>query len=200
MSSINNSRKKSPIYLADLTNISAERARIARELHDGIAQDLAAIGYTLDAEIGRSDTTAQSRKSLRTIREQITFLNGKVRNEIFQLRSARDLQPYEQLEVALESLGVEFTIDGALPASDVGLELFKVIQELARNAKEHGEATRIDVSCTSSRVTIEHDGGNQKPQNEGRFGVQGIAERLANIGWVSKFENGFTSIEISELP
>src|ERR1019366_6002537 len=114
MSSINNSHKRSPIYL---TEISGERARIARELHDGIAQDLAAIGYTLDAEIGRSDTTAQSRKSLRTIREQITFLNGKVRNEIFQRRSARDLQPYEQLEMALESLGVEFTIDGALPAS-----------------------------------------------------------------------------------
>jgi len=200
MLSINNSRKKSPIYLADLTNISAERARIARELHDAIAQDLAAIGYALDAEIGRSDTTAQSRKSLRAIRGQITFLNGKVRNEIFQLRSARDLQPHEHLEVALESLEIGFNINGSLPASDVGLELFKVIQELARNAKEHGQATQIDVSCTSSRITIEHNGSNENPQNERRFGIQGIAERLANIGWVSKFENGFTFIEIWELP
>ena len=197
MSSINNSHKRSPIYL---TEISGERARIARELHDGIAQDLAAIGYTLDAEIGRSDTTEQSRKSLRSIREQITILNGKVRNEIFQLRSDRDLEPYEQLEATLESLGVGFTIDGALPPSDVGLELFKVIQELARNAKEHGGATQIDVSCTSSRVIIEHNGGNKNPQNEGRFGILGIAERLANIGWIANLKNGFTFIEISELP
>ena len=197
MSSINNSRKKSLIYLID---ISSERARIARELHDGIAQDLAAIGYALDVEIGRSDTTEQSRKTLRNIREQITILNGKVRNEIFQLRSARDHEPRELLEATFESLGVGFTIDGALPVSSVGLELFKVIQELARNAKEHGGATQIDISCTSSRVVIEHNGRDENPQNEGRYGIQGIAERLANIGWISNFKNGFTYIEISELP
>lgn len=197
MLSINNLRKRSPIYLVD---ISGERARIARELHDGIAQDLAAIGYAIDSEIGRSDTTAQSRKSLRSIREQITFLNSKVRNEIFQLRSMRSPEPQEQLETALELLELGFTVDGQLPVSDIGLELFKVIQELARNAKEHGGATQITISSTSTRIIVKHNGENTVTNNERGFGIQGISERLATIGWHSTFHNGFAHIEIAELP
>ena len=197
MLSINNLHKRSPIYLVD---VSSERARIARELHDGIAQDLAAIGYEIDSEIGRSDTTEQSRKSLRSIREQITFLNGKVRDEIFQLRSMRTPEPQDQLEAVLKLLELGFTLDGQLPASDIGLELFKVLQELARNAKEHGGATQIAISCTSTRMVVEHNGEILVTNNEKGFGIQGINERLANIGWHSTFNNEFTHIEIRELP
>ena len=198
MWSINNLLKRSPIYLIDFSNISEERARIARELHDGIAQDLAAIGYAIDAEIGRSDTSVTSRKGLRDIREQITFLNGKVRSEIFQLRSQRDLLPQDQLIAALESLNIEYVINGQLPSLEVGMELFKVIQELARNAIEHGGATEIDISCTPHKITMVHNGGKESSGNEGRFGLQGIAERLGNIGWQLNFDNGFNRAEISE--
>ena len=197
MLSINNLHKRSPIYLVD---VSSERARIARELHDGIAQDLAAIGYAIDSEIGRSDTTEQSRKSLRSIREQITFLNGKVRDEIFQLRSMRTPEPQDQLETVLKLLELGFILEGQLPASDIGLELFKVLQELARNAKEHGGATQIAISCTSTRMVVEHNGEILVTNNEKGFGIQGINERLANIGWHSTFNNEFTHIEIRELP
>ncbi|MEJ0014489.1 MAG: histidine kinase [Actinomycetota bacterium] len=183
-----------------MTDIRDERARIARELHDAIAQDLAAIGYALDAEIGRSDTSDQSRKSLRAIREQITLLNVKVRDEIFQLRSERDQTPQEQLEATLNSLGVGFTIEGTLPPSVVGLELFKVIQELARNAQEHGGATHLTIFCFEDRIVVQHDGNSLSPINEGRFGIQGIAERLEHIGWYSNFDHGFTHIELFQLP
>ena len=192
---INSLPKRSPIYLPDAIE---ERTRIARELHDGIAQDLAAIGYALDAEIGRSDTTEHSRKSLRGIRAQVTLLNSKVRNEIFQLRSPRTPEPHTQLERSLEFIGISFSLEGQLPTTEVGLELFKIIQELARNAKEHGAATNISITCTPTRVTIKHNGQNDDTKKEGRLGIQGITERLANIGWHAHFENGYSHIEISE--
>ena len=193
----NNLQKKSPIYLVDNSD---ERIRIAREFHDGIAQDLAAIGYAIDSEIGRSDTTAHSRKSLRGIREQITLLNTKVRNEIFELRSLRDPEPHHQLEVTLESLQLNFTIHGHLVVSNVGLELSKVIQELARNAKVHGGATRITILCESSRIIVEHNGENDEAKGERGLGLAGLAERLANINWGFNFSNGYTHVEIFELP
>ena len=54
---ISNLLKRLQTYLAD---IAAERARIARELHDGIAQNLAAIGYSLDAEIGQNKNKVET--------------------------------------------------------------------------------------------------------------------------------------------
>ena len=121
-----------------MVDFTEERARIARELHDGIAQDLAALGYALDAEIGRSDTSDSSRKALRTLREQVTNLNAKVRAEIFTLRSEKSPTIDEQLQEALKTLGISVEVSGALPEGAIAEELRKVIIELVRNAKEHG--------------------------------------------------------------
>ncbi|MEY2951712.1 MAG: hypothetical protein RL622_789, partial [Actinomycetota bacterium] len=44
-----------------------ERVTLAQELHDGIAQDLVALGFSIDAVIA-SDITAEARSSLRSIR------------------------------------------------------------------------------------------------------------------------------------
>jgi len=97
-----------------LSELAAERARIARELHDGLAQDLAAIGYALDAEIGRSDTTQESRVELRAIRGRVSELNATVRNEIFKLRSSRTPSAHAQLLEAINELGVPVQVTGEL--------------------------------------------------------------------------------------
>ena len=193
MSFLNNFLKRSPTCLGD---ISDERARIARELHDGIAQDLAAIGYALDSEIGRSDVTAAARISLRAIREKVTQLNSTLRKEIFILRSKLSLTPQEALQEFLSELGVLFTITGALQDSDFGLELFKVIQEISRNARLHGAATCIDVMITPTQITIENDGSSHPTNNSEGFGLIGIAERLSNSGWKISPESDFNRIEL----
>ncbi len=182
-----------PTYLAD---ISQERARIARELHDGIAQDLAAIGYALDGEIGRTDTTAESRRSLRAIREEVTQLNAKVRAEIFQLRSSREPEAHDSLEEALRDLDIDFAIVGRLSNDPTGLELCKVLVELARNARDHGEATAVEIDITRERIILKNDGHTSRPVRDGRFGLVGITERLHSIGWDLTVEGGFSQVEI----
>ena len=176
-----------------------ERSRIARELHDGIAQDLAAIGYSLDSEIGRSDTNPQSRQALRVIRDQITELNSKVRSQIFQLRSPTEPSAQIQLESALSLLGVDFTIEGFLPDSEVGSTLFKVLLELSRNSCEHGGARKISLIIEPRKISLENDGRSTALTPEKSFGLIGVAERLAEIGWELRSEREFSHLEIHRV-
>ena len=186
-------RKRSPIYLVD---ISEERARIARELHDGIAQELAAIGYALDSEIGRSDTSAHSRKSLRQIREKLTNLNSSVRNEIFLLRNSRTFEVHAQLLQAMAILPIKLTVRGTLPNTELGIDLFKTLQELARNAIEHGGASHIAIQIEATKITFSNDGSSLTTFAEPGFGIIGIVERLDAIGWEIIYETGFLHILI----
>lgn len=183
-----------------MVDIAHERARIARELHDSIAQDLAAIGYALDSEIGRSDTHTESRKALRAIRERVTTLNATVREEIFRLRSNRDHAPQEQLLAELQSLEVDFKVTGSLNDDEVGLELGKVLMELVRNAIAHGQAKEISVDIHPGRVLFESDGSHAKERSAVGFGLTGIIERLIEIGWEYTLAEDFSHVEIRQVP
>ena len=65
---------------------NSDRSRLARELHDGLAQELAAIGYKLDSVIGKENLEQSARSDLRKLRSTITALIEQVRNEIYELR------------------------------------------------------------------------------------------------------------------
>ncbi len=187
--------KRLPIYLGD---VAKERARIARELHDGIAQELAAVGYSLDAEIGRSDTSAASRKSLRQIREQITGLSSVVRNEIYVLRNSRDPTSHKQLVDSLTSMGIEFSITGLLPDNDTGTELFKVLQELSRNAIMHSRASHVAITINLAQILFINNGESHEIISSNGFGLTGLQERLMSIGWKLAPRSIHSRVEISE--
>ena len=66
--------------------ITPQRLDLARELHDGVAQDLVALGYELDLLLAAADTQAPVRKGIRSLRFQVDEMITKVRREIYQLR------------------------------------------------------------------------------------------------------------------
>ena len=66
---------------------NSERTRIARELHDGLAQELASLGYRLDQIIGDSNLDNKNRYSLRELRFTLTGVIIQIRDEIFELRT-----------------------------------------------------------------------------------------------------------------
>lgn len=134
--------------------MNQRRVTLAQELHDGIAQDLVGLGYSIDSLIA-STQDVKSKDSLRTVRFTITALIEKVRQEIHQLRSASDLLSENT-------------------NNDLHFELHRVISEIFRNISEHSSASHLTLEISDNGV-----GGAQK--KEGSFGLIGIQERITRL-------------------
>ncbi len=63
-----------------------ERRRLAREMHDGVAQEIASIGYLVDGIAAQSTAAAQTAQ-LRVLRERITGVVAEVRRSVQSLRT-----------------------------------------------------------------------------------------------------------------
>ena len=154
--------------------MSDQRVVLAQELHDGIAQDLVGLGFSIDSLISTShDQTAK--ESLRKLRFSVTELIDKVRQEIHQLRTATDL--------------ISKTDE-----KDFSYELLRVLSEILRNVQEHAHASHLSIQITDNGI-----GGAQS--KEGSFGLAGIRERIVSIGGDIRIDSGQLGTKISiELP
>lgn len=130
---------------------------IAQELHDGIAQDLIALGFSIDSILAL-DLDPQARAQFRELRFTLTALVDKVRQEIHQLRKS----PTPLTSVADTS---------------INFELQRIFLEILRNIQEHSKATAISIEISDNGV-----GGVQ--HKDGSFGLLGIQERVANLNGV----------------
>ena len=150
------------------------RVILAQELHDGIAQDLVGLGFSIDSLIATSQDL-QVKESLREIRFSITELINKVRSEIHQLRTASDLIPEGQ-------------------EKDVTYELLRVLSEILRNVSEHAQASHLSIQIADNGI-----GGAQS--KEGSFGLVGVQERIASLGGDIAIDSSQLGTKISiELP
>ncbi len=167
-----------------------ERLRLARELHDGIAQDLVALGYSLDLILADPAMDKTSRAAIRKTRLDIDALIYKVRREILALR--RDSAA--RFDIALDSLVRDLCGDLELSLSieevpleeDISHELLQISREILRNVVAHARATRLEVKLylINNRVFIEFsdDGIGGAHMSEDRWGLIGIAERITALG------------------
>ena len=81
-------KKSSRTKLRASTTERSERIRIARDLHDGIAQELVALGYSLDKTLTAAVVDPEVKAQLREVRSQLTNLTNELRAEIFFLRNS----------------------------------------------------------------------------------------------------------------
>lgn len=148
-----------------------ERVRLAQELHDGIAQDLVGLGYSIDSLVGASGTPNDIRAQLRSLRFAMSDLVEKVRDEIFALRLSREILP-AQYEPSVQ------------------YELQKIFAELLRNVQEHSQATSITMSLGDNGV----GGAGIK---EGHHGLTGIGERVRGLEGVLDIQSNQSGTQIS---
>ena len=150
------------------------RVALAQELHDGIAQDLVGLGFSIDSLISTSHDQI-AKESLRQLRFLVTELIDKVRLEIHQLRTATDLISKTE-------------------EKDFSYELLRVLSEILRNVQEHAHASHLSIQITDNGI-----GGAQS--KEGSFGLTGIRERIASIGGDIRIDSDQQGTKISiELP
>ncbi len=184
--------------------IAEERARIAREVHDGIAQSLAFTALKLDlvARLQTRDPEAAIREvgeAKATIRELIR----EVRRSIFALRPV-DLERYGFVET-LRRYAVDFGQQNdiavaleieAVPELSVGCEavLFRIFQEAMHNVAKHARASRVSVGVGLDerehvRVVVRDDGLGFDPRevgdrvtSAGGLGLKQMRERVEARG------------------
>ncbi|MBB5960950.1 sensor histidine kinase [Planomonospora venezuelensis] len=184
------------------TAVQAERARMARELHDVIANHFSAIAIQSTAVLSRKDLDAGVvRKVLESVRENSVQGMAELRSMIGLLRQEgeepemseavrlRLADADELVERAREAgLTVRLRVDGTageLPAS-VDLAGYRILQESLTNALKHGGGTaevKIGYRAAEVVLTVDSPAGGAAPGLPGaRAGLVGMRERAALVG------------------
>nr|WP_269329035.1 sensor histidine kinase [Kineosporia babensis] len=168
--------------------------RLAREIHDGIAQDLASVGYALDDIRQNSDPAVA--QQVMTVREQLQAMVADLRMSIFDLRHGVNdtvglgaaLSEHAQRIAAQSDLAIHLSMDESpkrLPIT-VEVELLRIVQEAITNVRRHAQATNLWLTVTveppRAHITVIDDGGGLKPGRADSFGIQGMRERARRIG------------------
>jgi signal transduction histidine kinase len=172
-----------------------ERQRIAREIHDGVAQELASLGYLVDELADAATTEAQGRR-LSNLRGEITRVVNELRLSIFDLRSEINadgglgsaLSTYVRTVGARSGLTVHLTLDEAPRRlrGDVESELLRIAQEAVTNARKHSNGENLWVDCRiqppAAHISIRDDGGGLGAARRDSYGIKIMRERAERIG------------------
>ena len=188
-------RLDAALLFADITASATheERQRLAREIHDGLAQDLASLGYLLDGvDVTRPDANAR----LDGIREEITRVLQEVRHSVFSLRV--DVSETRSLGEGVSALAqhvrahspirVHESIDGGQSRlrADVEAQLLRITQEAMNNARKHSGAANIWVRChldpPLAEIEVLDDGSGLGMPREDSYGLKIMRERAERIG------------------
>jgi two-component system NarL family sensor kinase len=174
-----------------------ERARIARDVHDTLAQGFTAIALHVEAGLGRLDPRDPARPALARALDTARQGVDDARRSIRSLRGATpDIRP---LVEALGALSRQFTADtgirvnleisagGPLPA-DVEAELFRIASEALANIRKHSGAREASIRLGQTRralqLTIRDEGAGFRVRGARRrgFGLVGIEDRARLAG------------------
>jgi len=174
-----------------------ERQRLAREIHDGVAQELVMVGYGIDNALASlPDAAAQTAEELRALRAEATRVITELRLSLFELRSEVDRQgglaaaisEYARTVAAAGGLRVHFSVDDStarLPAN-VEAELMRIAQEAITNARKHAGAQNlwvgVEIDPPYARIEVADDGAGIGPNRpDGSYGLAIMAERADRI-------------------
>jgi signal transduction histidine kinase len=178
-----------------------ERERISKDLHDGIIQNMYAVGLSLEdvPELMDDDRTEAAARVERAI-DAIHLSIQDIRNFIFGLRP--ELLEGTSLVGGLAALveeyrhntiiDIELLVPGAVPepADEVIGHLLAIASESLSNVVRHSRASRATLELTerspgTTELTIEDNGIGFDPGGVVKLGHQGLAntrERAAKIG------------------
>lgn len=192
---------------------TAERRRMSREIHDGIAQELAGVGLLLD-DLSRDDLDPETRAYLERIRDELTRIVTELRLSIFDLRTdsgpgiADALASYVNTVGAQEGVTVHTTLDedGTRLPPGAGPQLLRIAQEAIANARRHSSARtlwvtyRVDEDGIVLRIVDDGRGIDDQAAREDSFGMTIMRERAEAIGGdltVRRRDGGGTVVELA---
>jgi two-component system NarL family sensor kinase len=176
-----------------------ERARIARELHDGISQILIGVRYAID--LARRKVESGAEGAPEAIGKGADALNGAIK-EVRRL--SHDLRPGALddlgLSAALEALthnfaertGIKVSVEAVafknMLLPEARTALYRVAQEALNNIERHAAATEVSIALSSPhgrvQMVIADNGKGFSADNDrrGGLGLRNMQERMAHFG------------------
>ncbi len=165
-----------------------ERAQLARELHDGLAQDLAVLRLQLSGDHEGTYERGLADRALSEARYAITILRGQTAapDDFFAAlrRQSDDLSDRFDCSVIIEQQDPILGISGAAQVA-----LLRICREAVANAGKHGKPSRVVLTVRqvsgAVEVEISDDGCGfdpEAPMRPGAYGLKGMAERVAMLG------------------
>lgn len=182
-----------------------EREKIARELHDGIAQTLFLLSVKVDKLEKENERIIGNTDSFQSIRKTVHQVNEYVRQSISNLRYPPTLEMLPWMESIHHMIadfetetGVSVTMNWSLQedqlTSKEKVELYACIREALLNIRKHAEAKHVWLTCKENEpgweCCIEDDGkgfAGDPSLHEDRFGFRIMSERSKEMGWKLQF-------------
>ncbi len=195
--------------------VLGERTRIAREIHDTLAQGYVAMSVQLElAERLLATSVEAAARQLRQTRTMVRESLAEARSSIWNLRAQTDAETLPSLLAAHvvqlnhRSAGspvIRFGVHGVYRplARNVEDEVRRITQEAVANAVAHAEARLVTVSLRYDpqllELAVSDDGVGLPPDatgaaQRGHFGLQGMRERTARIGGVLQIDKAEDSL------
>ncbi|MDN0195453.1 histidine kinase [Streptomyces sp. S.PNR 29] len=197
--------------LAVTEAVSAERARLAREMHDSVAKTLHGVALAAD---GLAGTAGAERMDPALVRQQAELVARSARRAAAESRELladlrRESDPDHATDVLVELAARtrDFSTRTGLPATyrptgehavppvppAVARQLLTIASEAMENAHRHAAPTRVDISAGVHggllRISVYDDGRGLPPgttleqlRRAGHFGLVGMVERAASVG------------------
>lgn len=191
----------------------AERARLRRDLHDGLGPSLTGIGLGLEA-VESATTTAQipprSREMLARLRaetstalEDVRRIIDDLRPRVLETRSLVDSLREKAAHVTASTpLRVDVAASGALDCltQETEAAALRIVEEALTNVVRHARAThcRIELSCTESGldISIIDDGVGFSGLRDGGVGVPSMRARAESMGGQLDIAGGTTGTRV----
>nr|WP_247721052.1 histidine kinase [Streptomyces sennicomposti] len=197
--------------LAVTEAVAAERARLAREMHDSVAKTLHGVALAAD---GLAASAGSDRIDPALVRQQADLVARSARRAAAESRELltdlrRETDPTHGTDVTaeLEALAVDFTTRTGLPTAfrrtgeacapsvppAVARHLLTIAAEALENAHRHASPTRVEVRAGVHgdllRISVHDDGTGLPPdttlerlREAGHFGLLGMVERATAVG------------------
>ncbi len=176
-----------------------ERNRMAREIHDTLAQDFVSVSLQLDlaASLLRGQQVEQAALQLQATRSLVKQGLHAARQSIWNLRAGAG---EDSLPTRLSTLVTRYAVGGKPPRLDIGgtfrklpepveAEVLRIAQESLSNAERHAGGNEVSVTLfykvDQLQLTVRDDGKGfslaEAEKREGHYGLRGMRERAAAI-------------------
>jgi len=178
-----------------------ERNRLAREIHDTLAQGLTAITLQLETADALLNSNGAQERAQRNIQEALQLARTNLeeaRRSVLDLRAApledrtlvQAIAALAQEQVTVAGLALHTEIVGADQPLPVRVEagLYRVAQEAITNVVQHAQAKALTITIAATpqtvQLNVEDNGrgfdGNHLPAQ--RYGLRGMLERVKLLG------------------